>query len=154
MLISTRSTINKIMVIEFTIVGNPKDEKGNAVPKLKMTGRQHWTDKAQAYVAWKKHVTCAFFKGLADNSGMGDVDVKAIREFVDNLAVIKPLITEKQKVRMDIFIRWKDHTHGDPENIFGSIADAIFKQDKYLAGSFDFVEEPTGAGEVDVKITL
>lgn len=142
------------MVIEFTIRGNPKDPKGNAVPKLKMTGKQHWTEKAQAYVAWKKHVTCAFFKGLADNSGMGAADKEGVRMLVDNFAVIKPLITEKQKVRMDILIRWKNHAHGDPENIFGSIADAIFKQDKYLAGSFDFDPKPTGAGEVDVKITI
>ena len=136
------------MVIEFTVAGNPKHPKGNPVPKLKMTGKQHWTPKAQNYVAWKKQVACAFFTGVSNDH------VQDVTQMIDYMAEIKPLITEKQKVRMDIFIRWKNHAHGDPENIYGSIADSLFKQDKYLAGSFDFDEQPTGAGEVDVKITI
>lgn len=156
------------MVIEFSVNGlpayeykkgrnrlfKPADPQGNPLPKLKMTGRQHWMPKAQRYVAWKKHVVTALFKSFADNSGLGTVSMKEIREFVDMFADEKPIITGKRKVHMDIFIRWKDGKHGDPENIFGSVADSLFKQDKYLAGSFDFEQKPSGKGGVDVKITI
>lgn len=134
------------MIVIFTVEGNPKDPKGNAVPKLKMTGRQHWTPKAQNYVAWKKTVASACSREL-DRLGV-------YADWYDRFAEVKPIQTGKEKIRMDIMIRWKNHAHGDPENIYGSLADAIFKQDKYLAGSFDFEEKPTGAGEVEIKITI
>lgn len=139
------------MNLEFTIEGNPDDPTGNAVPKLKMTGKQHWTKKAQRYVAWKEHVCSAFFQGLKN---MQSEERAEMEEFVDYLTHVKPLFTGTKKVHMDLMIYWKNGRHGDPENIFGSIADAIFDQDKYLAGSFDFEEKPVGAGRVDVKITV
>ncbi len=55
---------------------------------------------------------------------------------------------------MSILIHWMGHSHGDPENIFGSIADALFSQDKYLAGEFDFRQSEDDCGHVDVTITL
>lgn len=54
---------------------------------------------------------------------------------------------------MDLVIRWADDAHGDPENCFGSIADALFSQDKYLYGSMR-PASPDGCGEVEVTITL
>ena len=64
----------------------------------------------------------------------------------------KPLtIPEGFKARMDLKIWWRNDAHGDPENVFGSIADALFKNDKNLAGSFDF-EEKKGRGVVYVTI--
>jgi hypothetical protein len=142
------------MIIEFTIFGKPDDPDGNPVPKLKMTGKQHWTPKAKAYVAWKKHVTCAFYSGLEIgrlNKTINKLDIDA---YVDKLAVVKPLVTLKQPVHMQLTISWKNHAHADPENVFGSIADSIFVQDKYLSGSFTFIPVPTGSGAVHVKITI
>jgi hypothetical protein len=66
----------------------------------------------------------------------------------------KPLIVPKgKKIYMDILIEWKDNTHADPENVFGSIADALFQNDKDLCGSFD-VAEKRGAGKVSVRISI
>lgn len=141
------------MFLEFSIMGNGTDPEGNPLPKLKMTGRQSWTDKAQKYVVWKKHVVEAFMREVANDSGLGYVLPEDLKDFVDTVGE-KPLVTGTEKVRMDLMIYWKDRRHGDPENIFGSIADALFKQDKYLAGSFDFCEKPVGHGFVEVRINL
>ena len=118
------------MRIEFTIKGNHQDPFGNAFPKLKMTGKQHWMPKAQAYAMWKSYVQNALLK-----SGL---PIDLIDRFNKSLAFKgKPIELEKgQHARMDLLIAWKDGHHGDPENIFGSIADALFVNDKNLWGSF------------------
>lgn len=74
--------------------------------------------------------------------------------FIDLLAEEKPIILPKgQKAYMDLLIEWKDNTHADPENVFGSIADALFLTDKDLCGSFD-VTDKRGEGLVHVRITV
>lgn len=55
---------------------------------------------------------------------------------------------------MEILIHWNSGVHGDPENVFGSIADSLFGQDKYLAGGFDFKQSEDGCARVEVTITL
>lgn len=55
---------------------------------------------------------------------------------------------------MDISILWKDNAHGDAENVFGSIADALFKQDKWLDGSFESRVSDDKVGRVKVSITF
>ena len=67
----------------------------------------------------------------------------------------KPFGTRKDlKGRMDIVIYWRNDVHADPENVFGSIADALFFQDKYLTGSFDFSEEMSESARVEVLVTI
>lgn len=63
------------------------------------------------------------------------------------------VLPKGKKAYMDIFIFWADGKHGDPENIFGSIADALFWDDKHLCGSFDYVDEK-GDGHVIVRISF
>lgn len=110
--------------ISFSILGNHKDPKGNAVPKLKMTGRQHWTPKAKEYVLWKQHVVSSFISSLPQ--GTQNLIEK---DFYPG----KPIRLEKEEhALMRLRIKWKDNTHGDPENIFGSVADALFENDKNL----------------------
>lgn len=130
----------------FVIQGNPDSKEGNAIPKLKKTGGQHWTPAAKRYVAWKHYIVGM----LLDQVRGGPWEALIIR----NIGIYgKPVTTKIDRpARMDLMIHWADNTHGDPENIFGSIADALFKQDKYLKGSFDFVHD--GKGIVEVTITL
>ena len=141
------------MTISFTIPGNHKDPLGNPVPKLKMTGRQRWTDKAQEYAAWKQYVASAF---LIELQRKGDA---VIHEFLKiGVGGIKKPITlaTAQRARMDIKIWWVSENHGDPENVFGSVADALFENDKHLDGSFESHHLPPvnagGRTEVEVKI--
>lgn len=111
----------------FTISGNHKSVTGNAVPKLKMTGNQHWTPKAKEYVQWKSHVVYSFLESLKD-------DVKLQREFANNVARHgKPfVIGSSDHAFMSLRIYWSNRAHGDPENIYGSVADALFFNDKNL----------------------
>ncbi len=134
--------------ITFTIVGNDRGNHDNALPKLKMTGKQHWTPKAQKYVRYKEYVLATFFKAVKDHP--------EYREFMRNAALTKkPLNTTRdRKGRMEIAIQWKNHAHGDPENIFGAIADSIFGDDKYLDGSFASRLSDNKQAKVDVVIYL
>lgn len=64
----------------------------------------------------------------------------------------KPLTILKNSARMDIKIAWANEHHGDPDNIFKGIADALFYDDKHLAGSFEFEHGKDGKVEVNILI--
>jgi hypothetical protein len=131
----------------FTIEGNQVDRLGNAIPKIRKTYRQQWTPEAQRYTAWKGYVQEAFLRSLVD------IDFKVHIRF--QRLVKKPIkLAEGEKAVMDIRIFWKDETHGDPENIFGSIADALFHNDKYLDGSFKSELAKDGKGRVEIIINI
>lgn len=130
----------------FDIKGNQTDPFGNAFPKLKMTGKQSWTDKAQAYAMWKVYVQKAYLDSLPPEQYQ-----TALRNIY---RYKKPIVLEKDTLaRMDLEISFKGGTHGDPENIFGSIADALFFNDKNLYGSFLPLEGET-CGIVRCIITV
>lgn len=113
-------------IIKFTIKGNHKSMTGNPLPKLKMTGNQSWTEKAQEYIAWKDHVARSFIESIEDQNEK--------KSAVFNMARFnKPVVKQKSDhMIMEMVIMWSGKAHGDPENIFGSIADAIFENDKNL----------------------
>jgi len=146
----------------FVITGTQENPDGNPLPKLKMTGKQCWTPKARKYADYKRHVRNAFWNKLQEYlAGKSQLKNKDLLELcrsgiIDAIGTAdKPINLPKgAKCKMDITIYWKDGTHCDPENIFGAIADALFENDKYLAGSFDFSPANTGAGKVLVNITF
>ena len=94
--------IDTVKTIFFIIKGNHNDPEGNAFPKLKMTGKQHWTDKAQDYVKWKAFVQKQLMNELRI------VDGDAWRECEKNFITTKshkPIVIEKnQTARMDILM--------------------------------------------------
>jgi hypothetical protein len=55
---------------------------------------------------------------------------------------------------MRIEIAWANEKHADAEGLFGLIADALFVNDKHVAGSFSssHVEGKKGKVEVMIKI--
>lgn len=126
--------------LRFKVEGNPEDPCGNPMPKLKMTGRQHWTPRARKYVAWKAHVVGAYRQ--AGGLWMDQIEAKPI------------VLWPEQRAHMDVTIFFKNKAHGDGENIFGSIADALFKNDKYLDGSFHSSVCPQGKGRVEILINI
>lgn len=135
-------------MIEFTIYGNHEDEKGNPLPKHRKTARQQFTASARRYHEYLDYVRTSFIDQCAPN-GRAKFDAQHL-SFIGR----KPLNTGDRKCKMSIFIEWGNNAHGDPENIFGAIADALFENDKYLAGDIDFAPEPTGAGRVTVRIEI
>lgn len=138
------------MILEFTIYGNHADQDGNPIPKAKLTLGQQWTEKAQAYAAWKRHIQWTF-KEVCVMRMIGPKEKPAVIP----TGKTKPLdIAGKKSARMDLKIFWANEKHGDPENIFGSIADALFENDKHLDGSFEAKHDPKGKGRVEVKVTI
>jgi len=132
--------------IEFCIFGNPDNEKGNPLPKAKLTKRQQWTVKAQKYVAWKKHVADAFIKVLAG-------EVKRVCYARAGLGG-KPIPPFTGRAHMSIRAHYANGQHPDTENVFGSIADSIFEDDNGLTGDFDFEISKPLAGITSVIITI
>ncbi len=130
------------MIIQFTIYGNQEDAVGNPIPKARKTLRQQWTPEAKRYAEWKEHVVKAF------------MPVDKQPWFRTYLQCGKPIDIQNSTARMDIRIFWKNGAHGDPENVFGSIADALFVNDKNLDGSFESAQTQNGKGRVEVKISI
>ena len=85
---------------------------------------------------WKEHVVESCLKAM---------EVQMPDEFKDAEQCVasggKPITTDPQPMHMEIHIFWRGKAHADPENVFGSIADAIFKQDKYLTGAFNYTHQ-------------
>lgn len=142
------------VMISFTIKGTHEGLDKNTQPKARFTFRQQRAryggrplERVSRYREYQDHVRAAFLDACVRDGKITK------REFRDAFYGLGPklLKTGKRKVRMDIFITWGSGHHGDPENIFGAIADALFIDDKYLAGSFDFAEQP-GKPSVVVKI--
>ena len=131
----------------FTIEGTHDDTAGNAIPKIRKTKRQQWTPEAQRYVAWKEHVQRSFFDSLIG------IDYPTHLRFMNVFKKPIKLFTDEKAV-MDLKIFWRDRKHGDPENIFGSIADALFFNDKFLDGSFKSEVAKDGKGRVEVNIIV
>lgn len=136
--------------IKFTIYGNQENTYGNPIPYLRTTQNTQWTPKAQRYQQWKGRVVASYLDAL---DGLTKIERKDFGEAHD-LIQRKPIKATKDKIRMDLMIYWKDDTHADCDNVFKGIADALFMNDKYLAGSFDFKTSEVKQGKVEVTITF
>jgi len=127
--------------IQFTIKGNPDDLEGNPVPYIRVVGRALWLPNAKRYHAWKTYVRSVFFRLYPEHSNRS--------------VELQPFTTKaSDKGRMDIKIFWANGMHADPDNVFKGIADALFKNDKFLDGSFESCYAPDCKGRVDVTISL
>ena len=124
--------------------------------KLKMTGKQSWTPKARGYSKWKQHVVGAFIGAISSGPLARSKSTQVIGH---RLAMgHKPIcLGPGESAFMSIAIRFCGGVHGDPENVFGSIADALFDNDKRLSGAFfdvtDFMR-PDEWADVAVKIEV
>ncbi len=138
------------MTITFIIHGNQEDQRGNPIPKIKKTAWQYWTPEAKRYAAWKKHVQFAFIDAVAaEHPELSQRIVQCLTR------TGKPIeLGTLERARMDIKISWKNEAHADGENVFGSIADALFKNDKKLDGSFEGARSANGQGRVEAIITI
>lgn len=135
------------MILTFYIHGNQKDPTGNAIPyKRVLTGK--FRKDSIDYMEWKEYV-----RSELDKSALVDgwpVNIKYTGE-----SMPYPFFEALVKAQMHIKIYWKDKKHGDCDNVFKGIADAIFKDDKMLhAGSFTSEMSATKNGVVEVKLVL
>ena len=135
------------MEIQFTIKGNQDDSNANPIPYKRSTQNIKWREDVKRYEAWKKHVRDSLI-------AWDFKDESLLRNLARNqLTYRKPLALEKnQKARMSIIIYWAKENHGDPDNIWKGIADALFTNDKNVDGSFVSSMAEDGKGRVDVTI--
>lgn len=123
---------------------------GNPMAKLKMTGKQHFLPKAKKYVAFKSHILVACLRALDDH----DAGIRAacLRTYGIHGA---PFHTTKDlHAHLVVKSMFRDYTHADPENVYGAIADSLFKSDKYLRGEIDFGYNKDGTSHVEVEVTF
>lgn len=135
----------------FTIKGNQESNVGNPLAYFRTTQGSRWNAGSKKYDAWKQFVKGCFLSELMDKKKITGADFKALVYVHPNM---KPIQKSKLKMRMDLQIYWCSDAHADPDNVFKGIADALFENDKYLAGSFDFTQAIDKKGKVDVTITL
>lgn len=135
--------------IKFTIKGNHEDPLGNPLPKIKKTRNSYWTKEAQRYAKWKTYVQMRLLDALRTHAGPDEWNIAKRRIACGEKPIALP---RGARAQMDIRISWKNGAHADPENVFGAIADALFENDKNLAGSFDFELADDGVGRVAVDI--
>lgn len=110
------------LMYKFTIQGNQDNPLGNPLGYHRATQGSKWNDKYKRYQAWKDHVCDA----MRDAGHLP-------------YTIRKPLTTDKAVwTRMDIKIYFANDARSDPDNVWKGIADALFDNDKYLSGSFDF----------------
>ncbi len=132
--------------ITFMVKGNQEDIHGNPIPYVRVVKRALWLPEAKRYNAWKSFVRRSFY---------GDYPGYLMRAANTLLTELQPFTTNSaEKARMDVRIYWRNGLHGDPDNIFKGIADALFKNDKFLDGSFETHYSPEGKGKVEIDITL
>lgn len=125
--------------IKFTIKGNPDDIEGNPVPYVRVVGRALWLPRAKKYHAWKQYVREIFHREYPEYP----------------LGEEQPLTTKASvQALLAINIYWADGVHADPDNIFKGLADALFKNDKFLDGSFQSHHASDGKGRVEVEIYI
>lgn len=136
--------------ITFTIHGNQEDRNGNPIPYLRTTQNGQWTDKAKRYHAWQDFVRAHYLDAVMPSKKIKREDFGDAHDFLQK----KPIKATKEKICMVLFIQWANDTHGDCDNIFKGIADALFMNDKYLYGAFDFAKSDTKKGSVTVTIIL
>lgn len=129
----------------FVINGNQEDLHGNPVPYVRVVKRALWLPEAKRYNGWKSFVRRIFYKSYPEYV------MRAGNTFLTDLQPFTTKISEK--ARMDIRIYFMNGIHGDPDNIFKGIADALFKNDKFLDGSFETHHSTDGKGRVEIDIT-
>lgn len=134
--------------IQFKITGNQEKKDGNPIPYFRTTQGTQFTKGAKRYHAWADYVRAAFIDAIQAMTAKERAEVK---EYI-NFANKKPIVAVAGKIVMDLNIDFKDNTHGDCDNVFKGIADALFMNDKYLAGSFDYKEDSFSRGQVSVEI--
>ena len=131
--------------MKFTIYGNQENVKGNPIPYHRTTQGSKWSEAHRRYESWKGYVVNSF---LLSN---GAIYCWAACE---NLASCrKPLTSKKgEKWRIDIVIYFANERRGDCVNIMKGIEDALFHDDKYVTGSYDFFyDKENPRVEVEIK---
>lgn len=127
---------------------------GVQMAKLRMTGNQTWKPAVQRYIAWKNKVKADFTQAmLKQTEGKGRLPLPEWFNYA--ISNVKPItLPPNLEASMKVFCTYQDERHPDTEGVFGSIADALFTNDKHLRGSFDFSHDRTQPAKTEVEVLL
>ena len=110
--------------------------KANPVPYKRTTQRQKFVDAGyKKYLTYKSLIYATFIKAFSKHPHQ--------------------LLEKKTKYYVNILIFFKDKKHGDSDNIYKGVLDAIFQKplnDKYIAGSFDYFYDKENP-RIEIKIS-
>lgn len=120
--------------IAFTIYGNQENKKGNPIPYFRTTQAGQWTKGAKRYHAWKDYVRASYLDALGEIKKIERAQFGEMHDLLQK----KPIADTGKKMHMRLCITWANKAHADSDNIFKGIADALFMNDKYLSGEFDY----------------
>lgn len=131
------------MIYSFTIHGNQEDIlAGNPIPFQRVI-KQKMRASAARYLEWEAYVRACFYDYAAKNK----IPIRSIAK--------QPIELKKgQYCRMDILIGWANGHHGDNDNTWKGIADALFVNDKDIDGSFAGRISPLRRGYVHIRIEI
>lgn len=137
------------MTLTFTIEGNQNDPTGNPIPYKRVLSGKFRKDSID-YMAWKEYVrSCLDRTAHLDGLSHKVLYVPATYPY--------PHILAQGVIRAAVHIKiyWKNHSHGDCDNVFKGILDALFENDKLVhAGSFESFYSPEKKGKVDISLVL
>lgn len=160
------------MIIRFTIHGNQKNVIGNPVPYKRLI-RGSFRRGDSDYQEWQEYVRACFYRTaqlILSEEEKDTPEPEVLIEYDDATSRIvgirepggntdeKPIDVKSHLMQLDLTIAFKNAAHGDPDNIFKGIADALFVQDKNLYGTFPIPIEsargPTKKGRVDAVLII
>ena len=106
--------------MKFVIYGNQENRKGNPIGYHRTTQGSYWNEGSRRYKAWKDYVVAAYDRAA-------------------NAATIsgKPIVS-REKSYLHTMIYYANNARPDPDNVQKGVADALFENDKNVAGSYDF----------------
>jgi len=137
------------MIYKFTVHGNPTNPDGNPVP-YKRTLNWAMRKEDRKYFAWHEHVRRTAMEDCRPIPDEPEV-VKVSR----NTFIYYPFNLSMSRARVDMKIYWMNDQHGDADNVFKGILDAIFRNDKnVVAGSYESSKCPEKKGRVEVTVTI
>lgn len=133
--------------IQFEIRGNQNDQKGNPISYKRTLSGKFRKDSVD-YMEWKEYARSEFDRN-SNSCGVAYVP------FYTASSMPYPHFEGLVSAEMHIEIFWANGAHGDGDNIFKGIADALFKNDKLItAGSFKSMLSPYKEGKVVVTLEL
>ncbi len=137
--------------ITFTIKGNQDDIFGNPIPYQRSTQASQWLPKVIRYRDWKEYVSNEYLKAIGqDHRVVHRSRIKIAKG--KKIRIEKAIPATKEKIMMTLKIVFCNKAHGDCDNIYKGIADALFENDKYLAcGGIDYEYGPKGMVEINIK---
>ncbi len=131
-----------MQTLSFTVHGNQQNPKGNPLGYHRTTQASKWGKAHQKYVAWKSYVQQAF-------------NFQCVYVASKTSMAFQPICLEPgQKAYLDIMIHYANDLRSDPDNVQKGIADALFVNDKNVAGSYDFDTASDKAGSVEVIVRI